>query len=68
MSRFVWCEDTGSGFDFWKYLFGAIHSDIQVESKGNNSELRKAVGKIENVDNTYYILIDNAVDNQEEGL
>ena len=65
MSRFVWCEDTGSGFEFWKKLFEAIYSDIQVESKGNNSELRKAVTKIDDDVNTYYILVDNAIDNPD---
>lgn len=40
-----------------------VNDDIKVESKGNNSNLRKAVSKIN--DNTYYILIDNVVDNPD---
>ncbi len=30
---FVWCEDSRSGFQFWKEIFAAIDKDIQVQSK-----------------------------------
>ena len=66
MSSFVWCEDTGSGFDFWKRVFGTLYKEYTVESKKNNTELRKAVSKIAaKEENRYYILLDNAIDNPE---
>lgn len=42
-----------------------VNDDIKVESKGNNSNLRKAVSKINEDYNTYYILIDNVVANPD---
>lgn len=66
MSKYVWCEDSGSGFDFWTYLFRELDPDIIVQSKRSNSDLRKAVASIsEDNDDYYYILVDNAVDNPD---
>lgn len=66
MSKYVWCEDSGSGFDFWTYLFRELDPDIIVQSKRSNSDLRKAVASIsEDNDDHYYILVDNAVDNPD---
>lgn len=63
MSTYVWCEDSGSGFIFWKKVFDVLYDDFIVETKKNNSELCKAVSKIVDDDNNYYILMDYAIDN-----
>lgn len=64
MGKYVWCEDSGSGFLFWTTFFHVINPEIVVESKRCNSGLIKAVKHIEETDeNQYYILLDNAVDN-----
>ena len=65
MSTYVWCEDTGSGFVFWKKIFDALHKGTIVESKKNNSELVKSVSKIDSGSDKYYILVDSAVDNPD---
>ena len=51
MVKYVWCEDKGSGFDFWKAVFASIDNEIIVETKKNNSELIKAVSKNTDADN-----------------
>ena len=62
----MWCEDTGSGFAFWKTLFDTLYSDYIVESKRNNTELCKAISKLTpNEKNRYYVLMDNAIDNPD---
>ncbi len=65
MSIYAWCEDSGSGFDFWKEIFGAIYPNIIVETKSNNSRLRRAAAGIENDGNVYYILMDSFIDNND---
>ena len=46
MSTYVWCEDSSSGFQFWRALFGALYPDIIIETKQSNSKLRKANVKL----------------------
>ncbi|SDB58015.1 hypothetical protein SAMN02910317_03038 [Ruminococcaceae bacterium FB2012] len=65
MSRFVWCEDSRSGFVFWKTLFNTLYPDITLDSKGNNSELRKSVENLGNNSDQYYIIMDLALDNPD---
>ena len=65
MGKTVWCEDSGSGYEFWKLIFRGIDKDITVESKKNISELVKAVKKLENTVNNYYIIADYAIDNPD---
>ena len=62
--KYIWCEDSGAGFEFWREIFQIIHPEIKVESKQSNGKLLKAVSKI-NDDNTYYILLDVAIDNPD---
>ncbi len=62
---YVWCEDSSSGYLFWKKIFAVIHENFIVETKKNNSELRKAVTKIREDGNTYYIIIDSMYDNPD---
>lgn len=65
MEKYIWCEDSASGLQFWKAVFAVIDSKIQVQSKGNNTRLRQAAEKIVTDENQYYILIDSAVDNAD---
>lgn len=63
MSTIVWCEDSKSGYIFWKTLFGVIDDKIVVESKKGVSQLRKAVSQIDDDSNRYIIVVDSAFDN-----
>lgn len=63
MKKYVWCEDSGSGFLFWEHIFHSLYPEMIVESKNNNSGLRKAVEKISDTENDYYLIIDSAIDN-----
>lgn len=65
MSIYAWCEDSGSGFEFWKEIFHTLYPNIIVETKLNNSQLRKAAEDIEDGENEYYILMDSFIDNQD---
>ena len=65
MSKFLWCEDSKSGYQFWSALFRKLHPDVTVETKGSNTGLRKAAGKIAADGNVYYIVMDTAVDNPD---
>ena len=64
MNTYIWCEDTGSGFEFWKMIFDTLFDGFVVESKRNNTELCKAVSKL-NSDDRYYVLMDYAIDNPD---
>ncbi len=61
----MWCEDFSSGFVFWSKVFETLFQGYIVESKKNNSELCKAISKLDNADDKYYVLMDNAVDNPD---
>ena len=65
MSNYIWCEDSGSGYQFWNTMFKSLYPDYIVESKSNNSKLNGAVNKINDDGNVYYILLDSAVDNPD---
>ena len=65
MSKYLWCEDSAAGYEFWYALCKSLYPDVKVESKGNNTRLRKAASNIQNDGNEYYILIDNAADNPD---
>lgn len=65
MSKYVWCEDTGAGYEFWLKIFEALDKDIIVRSKKNNTELRKAVERVTDDGNSYYIFMDAAMDNSD---
>lgn len=65
MSNIFWCEDSKAGYEFWKLMFQNINSDYIVESKGNNSELRKVAKNIIDDNNLYFLLVDQATDNPE---
>ena len=65
VSVYVWCEDSGSGYMFWREIFGIVCPGAIVESKPGNSRLRREVGRIQPDGNEYYILIDTAADNPD---
>lgn len=48
---------------FWKALMQQLYPDVIVESKANNSELVKAVKALQDQQNRYLIVFDNAFDN-----
>lgn len=62
---YVWTEDSGAGFTFWKEMFAQLFPESVVETKKNNSELVKAVSKLNDDSNRYIILMDQAVDNPQ---
>ena len=65
MSKYLWCEDSKSGYQFWCAIFRECFSDITVESKGSNTVLRKAVKNVNSDGNQYYVLMDMAMDNPD---
>ena len=65
MNTYVWCEDSGSGCKFWYEIFKTLHPNIVVQTKKNNSRLRKDACAVSNDGNTYFILIDSFVDNAD---
>lgn len=65
MSRYLWCEDSKSGYQFWQAILREIHPEITVETKESNSGLRRAVCAIVPDGNEYYIVMDTAMDNPD---
>ena len=65
MSRYLWCEDSRSGYQFLRAVLGELLPDITVETKGGNTALRKAANKIQPDGNQYYIFMDRAQDNPD---
>lgn len=65
MIQYLWCEDRGAGFQFREKLCGTLYPEMVVETKMNNSGLRRAAGRICDDGNQYYILLDTAVDNPD---
>ena len=63
MSIYLWCEDSKSGYQFWCAVMRELYPDINVESKGSNTGLIRAVRRIESNEDQYYIIMDTAVDN-----
>ena len=62
---FLWIEDKKdkSGYTFWKTFMEQLFPNVIVESKKNNSELVKAVKKLEDKENRYIVVFDNSFDN-----
>jgi len=54
-----------SGYTFWRDFLKALFPDIVLMSGGNSSELVKFVGKIQESDDEYYIVLDDSFDNQQ---
>ncbi|MCD7820196.1 MAG: hypothetical protein LUH07_14310 [Lachnospiraceae bacterium] len=65
--RYLWTEDAGAGFHFWK-LVNQIFFDnaLVVESKGSNQGILDALAVLQVSENDeYYIAFDYVVDNQD---
>lgn len=65
MKKYLWCEDSGSGYQFWSFIFSVLYPDIIVEAKGGNVGLRKAARGVHSDGNTYFILMDTVIDNPD---
>ena len=65
--RYLWTEDTGAGFHFWKLVNQLFFdNELVVESKGSNQGLLDAVLDIDiKDDDSYYVAFDYVVDNQD---
>jgi hypothetical protein len=64
---YLWIEDRKgkSGYIFWKTFMRQLCPELLVESKKNNSELVKSVKGLEDSENKYIIVFDNAFDNPQ---
>lgn len=65
--RYLWTEDTGAGFHFWKLVNQLFFdNELVVESKGSNQVLLDAVLDLDiKDDDKYYVAFDYVVDNQD---
>ena len=65
--KYLWTEDTGAGFHFWKLVNQLFFNDtLIVESKESNQGLLNALSYLElKEDDTYYIAFDQVFDNQD---
>lgn len=64
---FLWIEDRKgkASYVFWNSLLEELNPDVEVISKGNNSELVKAVKNLDDIENRYVIVYDNSFDNPQ---
>lgn len=65
--KYLWTEDTGAGFHFWKLVNQLFfHNELVIESKESNQGILNALAdlKIQEEDK-YYIAFDYVVDNQD---
>ena len=65
--KYLWTEDTGAGFHFWKLVNQLFfHNELVIESKESNQGILDALLdlKIQEEDK-YYIAFDYVVDNQD---
>lgn len=62
---YLWLEDRKgkASYTFWSALTAELCPDVIVESKRNNSELVKAVRRLEDTENRYIVVFDNSFDN-----
>ena len=65
MSKYLWCEDSKSGYQFWRAIFGELFPDVVVETKGSNTGLWRAAHASLSDKDQYYIVMDSAVDNPD---
>ena len=65
--RYLWTEDTGAGFHFWKLVNRLFFDDeLVIESKGSNQGLLDAVSDLDiKEDDKCYVAFDYVVDNQD---
>ena len=65
--KYLWTEDTGAGFHFWKLVNQIFFNDaLIVESKESNQGILNALSDLEiKKDDMFYIAFDYVVDNQD---
>ena len=65
--RYLWTEDTGAGFHFWKLVNQLFFdNELVVESKWSNQGLLDALIDLETEDgDEYFVAFDYVVDNQD---
>ena len=65
--KYLWTEDTGAGFHFWKLVNQLFFDNgLVIESKESNQGILDALSDLEmKADDKYYIAFDYVVDNQD---
>ncbi len=65
--KYIWTEDTGAGFHFWKLVNEHLfHGEFVVESKGSNQGVLDAVRElVPNDGDKYYLAFDIVYDNMD---
>ena len=65
--KYLWTEDAGAGFHFWKLVNQLFfHDALVVESKESNQGILDALSDLKiKEDDKYYIAFDHVVDNQD---
>lgn len=65
--KYLWTEDTGAGFHFWKLVNQLFFkNEFIVESKESNQGILDALSNLDiKADDKYYIAFDYVVDNQD---
>ncbi|MBQ3514377.1 MAG: hypothetical protein IJA32_11380 [Lachnospiraceae bacterium] len=65
--KYLWTEDTGAGFHFWKLVNQLFFDDtLVIESKESNQGILDALSDLEiKEEDKYYIAFDYVVDNQD---
>ena len=65
--NYLWTEDTGAGFHFWKLVNRLFFSgSVIIETKASNQGIIDALLELNMKENdTYYIAFDYVVDNQD---
>ena len=65
--KYLWTEDTGAGFHFWKLVNQLFFdNELAIESKESNQGILDALSDLEmKADDKYYIAFDQVVDNQD---
>lgn len=65
--KYIWTEDTGAGFHFWKLVNEHLfHNEFVVESKGSNQGVLDAVRQlVPNREDKYYLAFDIVYDNMD---
>lgn len=64
---YFWIEDrkTGASYQFWEKFLNQLFPMVHIESKGNSSELIKAIKSLDDSQNRYIIMLDNSFDNPQ---
>lgn len=62
--KYIWCEDTGSGFFFWQQINNAFFDGKYIVKCSNGiDDLVKDIASVQNNENQYLVCFDNCTDN-----